>query len=154
MLTAAAYFSGEGEDEREIRALADALYLRADWNWAQNGGVTVTHGWKPESGFLRYRWQGYCEAMIFYLLGLGSPTHPLPRESWADGPPLTIGEHSTITSFSTRGRSSSTNSRTSGSTFEEFRMPTCATGASTISRIAAARPLSTSSMRWPIQLTI
>ena len=83
MLTAAAYFSGEDEDEREIRALADALYLRADWNWAQNGGVTVTHGWKPERGFLRYRWEGYCEAMILYLLGLGSPTHPLPRESWA-----------------------------------------------------------------------
>ena len=83
MLTAAAYFSGEDEDEREIRALADALYLRADWNWAQNDDVTVTHGWKPESGFLRYRWQGYCEAIILYLLGLGSPTHPLPRESWA-----------------------------------------------------------------------
>ena len=62
---------------------ADALYLRADWNWARNGGLTVTHGWKPESGFLRYRWQGYREAMILYLLGLGSPTHPLPRESWA-----------------------------------------------------------------------
>jgi hypothetical protein len=83
MLTAAAYFSGEDEDEREIRTLAGALYLRADWNWAQNSGVTVTHGWKPESGFLRYRWEGYCEAMILYLLGLGSPTHPLPRESWA-----------------------------------------------------------------------
>ena len=83
MLTAAAYFSGEDEDEREIRELADALYLRADWIWAQNGGVTVTHGWKPERGFLRYRWQGFCEAMILYLLGLGSPTHPLPRESWA-----------------------------------------------------------------------
>jgi hypothetical protein len=83
MLTAAAYFSGDGEDEREIRALADALYLRADWNWARNGGVTVTHGWKPESGYLRYRWHGYDEAMILYLLGLGSPTHPLPHESWA-----------------------------------------------------------------------
>ena len=43
----------------------------------------MTHGWKPESGFLRYRWQGYDEAMILYLLGLGSPTHPLPVESWA-----------------------------------------------------------------------
>jgi len=83
VLTAAAYFSGDGEDEREIRALADALYLRADWNWAQNGGVTVSHGWRPERSFLRYRWEGYCEAMILYLLGLGSPTHPLPRESWA-----------------------------------------------------------------------
>ena len=83
MLTAAAYFSGDSEDECEIRALADELYLRADWNWARNGGVTVTHGWKPESGFLRYRWQGYDEAMILYLLGLGSPTHPLPNETWA-----------------------------------------------------------------------
>ena len=83
MLTAAAYFSGDDKQECEIRALADALYRRADWNWTQNGGVTVTHGWKPERGFLRYRWQGYCEAMILYLLGLGSPTHPLPRESWA-----------------------------------------------------------------------
>jgi hypothetical protein len=83
MLTAAAYFSGEDEGEREIRALAQALYLRADWKWAQNGGLTVSHGWKPERGFLRYRWQGYCEAMILYLLGLGSPTHSLPPESWA-----------------------------------------------------------------------
>ena len=83
MLTAAAYFSGEDEDEREIRTLADALYLRADWNWAQNSGLTVTHGWRPENGFLRCRWEGYCEAMILYLLGLGSPTHTLPRESWA-----------------------------------------------------------------------
>ena len=83
MLTAAEYFAGESADEREIRELADALYRRADWNWAQNGSVTVTHGWKPESGFLRYRWQGYSEAMILYLLGLGSPTHPLPAESWA-----------------------------------------------------------------------
>ena len=64
MLTASEYFAGEGADEREIHELADALYRRADWNWAQNGGVTVTHGWKPESGFLRYRWQGYDEAMI------------------------------------------------------------------------------------------
>ena len=82
MLTAGEYFAGEGADEHEIRELADALYRRADWSWAQNGGVTVTHGWKPESGFLRYRWQGYDEAMILYLLGLGSPTHPLPIESW------------------------------------------------------------------------
>ena len=75
--------SGATADEREIRALADALYARADWQWAQNGGATVTHGWKPESGFLHYRWEGYDEALILYVLGLGSPTHPLPAESYA-----------------------------------------------------------------------
>ena len=49
MLTSAAYFPDEDEDEREIRALADALYLRPDWTWARNRCVTVTHGWKPET---------------------------------------------------------------------------------------------------------
>jgi hypothetical protein len=87
MLTAAAYYSGDAADEREIRELADALYRRADWNWARNGGATVTHGWRPGNGFLRHRWEGYDEALILYLLGLGSPTHPLPSESygrWTD----------------------------------------------------------------------
>ena len=83
MLTAAAYFANEAADEHEIRTLADELYRRADWQWAQDGGATVTHGWKPESGFLPYRWQGYDEALFLYLLGLGSPTHPLPEESYA-----------------------------------------------------------------------
>jgi hypothetical protein len=81
-LTSAAYFDGEADGEREIRELADALYRRVDWRWAQNGGATVTHGWKPERGFLKYRWEGYNEGLILYVLGLGSPTHPLPRESY------------------------------------------------------------------------
>ncbi|MGA3066835.1 MAG: glucoamylase family protein [Tepidisphaeraceae bacterium] len=82
MLTAAAYFTGSTDDENEIRGLADELYLRADWNWAQNGGATVSMGWRPESGFLSYRWEGYDEALFLYVLGLGSPSHPLPKESY------------------------------------------------------------------------
>jgi hypothetical protein len=81
-LTTAAYFDADETDEREIRTLADALYRRADWQWAQNLGATVTHGWKPESGFLEYRWEGYDEAMLLYVLGLGSPTHPLAESSY------------------------------------------------------------------------
>jgi hypothetical protein len=83
MLIAAAYFTDGTADEREIRDIADRLYRRADWNWARNGGSTVTMGWKPESGFLPYRWEGYDEALFLYILGLGSPTHPLPKESYA-----------------------------------------------------------------------
>ncbi len=84
MLTVAAYFSGSAADEREIGELADKLYQRTDWNWAQNDGLTVTLGWKPESGFLPYRWKGFDEALFLYLLGLGSPTHPLPKESYLE----------------------------------------------------------------------
>lgn len=81
-LTAGIYFDANTADESEIRTLADALYRRTDWQWAQNQGTTVTHGWKPESGFLNYRWEGYDEAMLLYILGLGSPTHPLPESSY------------------------------------------------------------------------
>ena len=82
-LTSAAYFERDSKEENEIRQLADSLYRRADWRWAQNGGATVSQGWTPESGFLDFRWSGYDEALIVYLLGLGSPTHPLPPESYA-----------------------------------------------------------------------
>jgi hypothetical protein len=82
ILTAAAYFDGDAPAEREIRDLADRLYARVDWRWAQNGGATVTHGWRPEGGFLPYRWEGYDEALLLYVLGLGSPTHPLSAESY------------------------------------------------------------------------
>ena len=82
MLAAAAYFDHDSAEEHEIRTLADALYRRADWQWARNGGATVSHGWRPESGFLPYRWEGYDEALLLYVLGLGSPTYPLPEDSY------------------------------------------------------------------------
>ena len=82
ILTAAGYFQEDTKEEAEIRKLADALYRRVDWRWARNRGATVTHGWRPGRGFLKYRWEGYDEALILYVLGLGSPTFPLPRESY------------------------------------------------------------------------
>jgi hypothetical protein len=81
-LTAALYFDEENSAEQEIRDLAAALYRRVDWQWAQNGELLVSHGWRPETGFIPYRWEGYCEALLLYILGLGSPTCPLPAESY------------------------------------------------------------------------
>jgi hypothetical protein len=78
VLVAAYYFTGEGNEEKEIRRLADSLYHRVDWQWALNGGTTISHGWMPESGFLKYRWdKGYNEAIILYVLALGSPGFPI-----------------------------------------------------------------------------
>lgn len=82
-LTVAAYFDGDDAEEAGVRRLANALYERADWNWACDNGLTLTHGWRPESGFIPYRWRGYDEGLLLYILGLGSPTHPLPPESYA-----------------------------------------------------------------------
>jgi len=82
MLAAAAYFDRDSEEEGEIRKLADALYHRADWRWATADGAFLWHGWSPESGFLDYRWERYDEALLAYVLGLGSPTLPLPAECY------------------------------------------------------------------------
>jgi len=82
IVTAGRYFSGGG-DETEIRALCDELYGRVDWRWAENGQATISQGWKPECAFLHYGWEGYNEATILYVLGLGSPTHRLSKESFA-----------------------------------------------------------------------
>ena len=79
---------------------------RADWSWALNGGATVTHGWRPESGFLPYRWEGYDEALLLYVLGLGSPTHPLPPRATPPTLRPTSGRASTAGSCSIRGRCS------------------------------------------------
>ena len=81
-LTAALYFTANTADEIELRKLADALYRRIDWQWAQNGLPTISHGWKPESGFLNYCWDGYSEAIVLYVLALGSPTYPLKHNCY------------------------------------------------------------------------
>src|SRR5262249_12706923 len=83
MLTCAAFFDAATEEEAEVRRLADLLYQRADWQWALDGGAAIRHGWNPETGFLPGKWTGYDEGLLLYLLGLGSPTFPLPPESYA-----------------------------------------------------------------------
>jgi hypothetical protein len=76
-LTCREYFS-----DPEIRELATEIYNRVDWQWMLNGGECLSMGWRPESGFLKSRWDSYCELMMIYLLGVGSPTHPIPPMTW------------------------------------------------------------------------
>jgi hypothetical protein len=76
-LACRAYFA-----DAEIRDLATKIYERVDWTWLLQGEKTLSMGWKPESGFLKARWDSYSELMMIYLLGLGSPTHALPEECW------------------------------------------------------------------------
>lgn len=67
MLTVATYFDRDTAAEAEIRRLGNELYRRADWDWARDGGATLTHGWRPESGFIPHRWQGYDEGLLLNL---------------------------------------------------------------------------------------
>ena len=76
------FFDRNDPKEQKIRELADKLYQRVDWNWAVNQSGRLSMGWTPEKGFIKSDWRGYNEASIMVLLGMGSPTHPLPDNSW------------------------------------------------------------------------
>ena len=82
VLAAGAFFDGAGAEETEIRQTSTMLYERVDWHWMLNGRRTICHGWSPGKGFLPYHWEGYDEALILYLLALGSPTHPIPPDCY------------------------------------------------------------------------
>jgi hypothetical protein len=84
VLLSQSYYDRDTRSEREIRALAEKIYGRVDWQWAQNRPPVLSHGWRPESGFLRFDWRGYNEGMLMYILALGSPTHPIEPEAWTE----------------------------------------------------------------------
>ena len=86
ILTCQSYFDGTDAVEIEIRGLADSIYRRTDWQWAAPRAPLVAMGWHPdgpERGFLGYDWRGYNEAMILYILALGSPTHAVAPAAWS-----------------------------------------------------------------------
>jgi hypothetical protein len=72
----------------DISVLTDALYRRIDWWWmltnngAQSAKRVLSHGWRPETGFISYNYGAYSEAILLYLLGLGAPVNPLPKTIW------------------------------------------------------------------------
>jgi hypothetical protein len=83
VLDAMEFFDGTHPDEVAIRTTADSLYRRVDWEFMRNFGAGIRLGWKPETGFSGFgNWIGYNEAMILYILAIGSPTHPVPTFTW------------------------------------------------------------------------
>jgi hypothetical protein len=69
-------------DNPEIRKLSSELINRADWEWMLNGSQALCHGWTPEKGFLKYRWDAYSEVLAMYLLAIASEKHPIPASCW------------------------------------------------------------------------
>jgi hypothetical protein len=83
VLDARQYFATDDPGDVAVRDLADSLYYRVDWDFMREGTPALRMGWKPDTGFAGFGfWIGYNEAMILYLLALGSPTHPIPASTW------------------------------------------------------------------------
>ena len=82
-LFAQSYYDRDDAAEREIREIADQLYRRVEWDWMRPRPPLISMGWRPETGgFIDHDWRGYNEAMLVYVLALGSPTHPVEPDAW------------------------------------------------------------------------
>jgi len=95
ILSSMSYYDGESEVEQSIRATADSLYRRVEWDWMMNDSTWMYMGWHPEhvsdrlhknlvgeTGFIPAQWKGYNEAMVLILMAMGSPTHPISGDAW------------------------------------------------------------------------
>lgn len=96
MLFAQSYFDRDTPAERRIRELAEAIYRRVEWPWAQRNNTgtqaknladshAIAMGWYPERGWGTHDWVGYNEGMLVYILAAGSPTHPVGKDAWDQG---------------------------------------------------------------------
>ncbi len=69
--------------DAEVVRLATKIYQRVDFRWMLNGDpLLLSHGWRPETGFLRPRWDTYSEDTVLYLLAIGSPSSAISPRSW------------------------------------------------------------------------
>ncbi|MGH8191750.1 MAG: GH39 family glycosyl hydrolase [Rhodanobacteraceae bacterium] len=85
-VVAAEYFDRGESAEKQIRALATELFERADWRWTLDSKTgELNQAWTPEEGFRRDDWEGYTEALVMYVMGAASPSHPMPRNVYDRG---------------------------------------------------------------------
>lgn len=79
VLTAAQCFQSDADIARMCRR----IYERVDFNWMLDPSTGYLRmGWRPESGFLLALWKNYRENSILHILGIASPTHPIPVQCW------------------------------------------------------------------------
>ena len=79
VLTARQCFKDDAKIVRDAAKISD----RVDFRWMLNGDpLLLSHGWRPETGFLPNRWHDYSEQMVLNLLAIGSTAHSIPWRSW------------------------------------------------------------------------
>ena len=76
VITIGEYFNGT-----EVSSLADEIYRNTNWKWILNDDRALAMSWKPEGGFSG-RIDSFSEGIICYILAMGSPTYPIPKECW------------------------------------------------------------------------
>jgi len=85
-LTARQYFDGSEADEVAIRSFATQIWEGVDWNAYRQTPDAIYWLWGPAAGWsLSFPVAGWNECLIVYLLGIASPTHPVPASCYHQG---------------------------------------------------------------------
>ena len=67
----------------QVQTVATNIFNRVNWPFMQKPNGQFYGAWKPEGGGVFSGGYGdFSEAVVLYLLGLGSPTHPTSQSSW------------------------------------------------------------------------
>lgn len=77
VLNVAQYWSGT-----PLATVATNVFNRVNWPWMQKPTGQFYGAWTPEGGFSSFSYGDFSEAVLIYLLGLGSSTHPIATSSW------------------------------------------------------------------------
>lgn len=75
-LSAGRYFGGV------VAELALAIEARVDWAWMVDAGGRISHGWKPEGGFLKWSWDQYSEHFGMTWFAVHGASKPAPATTW------------------------------------------------------------------------
>ncbi|MGA2170536.1 MAG: glucoamylase family protein [Terracidiphilus sp.] len=88
LLAARQYFHGPSAGEQALYHAITGLWETVEWDWYRetpSGDFLYWH-WSPEWAFqIHHALIGFNEVMITYLLGIASPTHPVPASLYYSG---------------------------------------------------------------------
>lgn len=83
LLCAREYFKNGNEEEKALAENIDKLWREMEFDWYTQGKDALYWHWSPDYGWeMNFPLEGYNECLIAYILGVSSPTHPIPVEAY------------------------------------------------------------------------
>jgi hypothetical protein len=82
------FFTGPAPEETQIRQIANRLVAAVEWDQfmvEKEGRLLMMWHWHPQNGFGDLTVHGFTEAMMPYILGIGSATHPIDPRAFYEG---------------------------------------------------------------------
>lgn len=86
LLTAKEYFNKPNVEELAIRDRIQKLWEEVEFDWYTKGENVLYWHWSENYGWdMNFPVGGYNEALIMYVLGAASPTHPIQKKVYDEG---------------------------------------------------------------------